>query len=140
MTAAPPAGSTALNGKVQNLQAQNFKSTKETTSQAALQQAMTENKGQNDQLDSDDKESKKQVDEEEDEDPNVFYRRLDKKFGKKKVDTVLKESEIDLYEEFLEPSETRFSKTNIFTNYKEFHNRRNFNTINRSKDKKYFKK
>ena len=100
--------------------------------------AMIDNKGQFDQADSEDKNSKREED--EDEDPNVYYRRLDKKFGKKKVDEVLKESEIDLYEEFLEPSETRFSKTNIFTNYKEFHNRRNFNTINRSKDKKYFKK
>lgn len=40
----------------------------------------------------------------------------------------------------MQPSETRFSKTDIFTNYKEFHNRRNFQVINRSKDKKYFKK
>ena len=47
---------------------------------------------------------------------------------------------MDLYDEFLEPSETRFSKTNIFTNYKEFHNRRNMQEVDRSCDKKFFKK
>lgn len=52
---------------------------------------------------------------------------------------VLSPSELDMYDEFLEPSETRFSKTNIFVNYKEFHNRRNL--VDQEKtNKTYFKK
>ena len=55
--------------------------------------------------------------------------------------SVLKQNEIDLYDEFLQESETRFSKTNIFINYKEFHNRRNIQEIvSKKKHKKYFKK
>lgn len=53
---------------------------------------------------------------------------------------VLSPSELDMYDEFLEPSETRFSKTNIFVNYKEFHNRRNLVELDRSDKKTYFKK
>ena len=45
-----------------------------------------------------------------------------------------------MHDEFLEPSDTRFSKTNIFINYKEFHNRRNLQEIDRQQDKKFFKK
>lgn len=67
-------------------------------------------------------------------------RRIDKLFGRENVARVLKDNDADFYEEFLEPSETRFSKTNIFVNYKEFHNRRNLVEINRSNEKKYFTK
>jgi hypothetical protein len=74
------------------------------------------------------------------EDIEVEQRRVDRLFGKDKVERVLNNNEIDLYEEFLEPSETRFSKTNIFVNYKEFHNRRNLVEVNRQYDKKHFRK
>lgn len=70
----------------------------------------------------------------------VEQRRIDKLFGRENVNQVLKENEMDFYEEFLEPSETRFSKTNIFVNYKEFHNRRNLVEISRQMDKKHFTK
>ena len=79
-------------------------------------------------------------DQESEEEVEVEERRVDKLFGKDEVERVLNNNEIDLYEEFLEPSETRFSKTNIFTNYKEFHNRRNLVEVNRGLDKKHFKK
>jgi len=52
---------------------------------------------------------------------------------------LLEREELSLYEEYLEPSETRFSKTNIFVNYKEFHNRRNIQAVPRD-DKKHFSK
>lgn len=67
-------------------------------------------------------------------------RRIEQQFGRENVARVLVEPDIDLYDEFLEPSETRFSKTKIFVEYKEFHNRRNIQEIDRSADKKYFKK
>jgi len=76
----------------------------------------------------------------EEEEIEVEQRRVDRLFGKEKVERVLNNNEIDLYEEFLEPSETRFSKTNIFVNYKEFHNRRNLVEVNRQFDKKHFRK
>lgn len=79
-------------------------------------------------------------DEESEEEIEVEQRRVDKLFGKDQVERVLNHHEIDLYEEFLEPSETRFSKTNIFVNYKEFHNRRNLIEVNRTLDKKHFRK
>lgn len=78
--------------------------------------------------------------EESEEEVEVEQRRVDKLFGKDQVEKVLNHHEIDLYEEFLEPSETRFSKTNIFVNYKEFHNRRNLIEVNRTLDKKHFRK
>lgn len=68
---------------------------------------------------------------ESEEEIEVEQRRVDRLFGKDEVERVLNNQEIDLYEEFLEPSETRFSKTNIFVNYKEFHNRRNLIEVNR---------
>lgn len=68
------------------------------------------------------------------------YKRVEKLFGRENVNQVLNENEIGIYEEFLEPSETRFSKTNIFVNYKEFHNRRNIVELSRHADKKHFKK
>lgn len=74
------------------------------------------------------------------EEIEVDQRRIDKLFGKDRVEQVLNHQEIDLYEEFLEPSETRFSKTNIFVNYKEFHNRRNLIEVSRAVDKKHFRK
>ena len=52
---------------------------------------------------------------------------------------MLNQKEIDLYDEFLEPSETRFSKTNIFVNYKEFHNRRNIQETT-IRNKTFFRK
>jgi len=60
--------------------------------------------------------------------------------GKEAFATLLNMDEMSLYDEFQEPTETRFSKTNIFTNYKEFHNRRNQGEIPRNKDKKFFTK
>jgi hypothetical protein len=44
-----------------------------------------------------------------------------------------------MYDEFLDSSETRFSKTKIFVDYKEYHNRRNLQEVPRT-DKKYFNK
>lgn len=79
-------------------------------------------------------------DQESEEEIEVEQRRVDRLFGKEEVERVLNNQEIDLYEEFLEPSETRFSKTNIFVNYKEFHNRRNLVEVSRQFDKKHFKK
>ena len=67
-------------------------------------------------------------------------RRIEQQFGRENVAKILAEPDIDLYDEFLEPSETRFSKTKIFIEYKEFHNRRNIQEIDRSADKKFFKK
>jgi hypothetical protein len=67
-------------------------------------------------------------------------RKIEQQYGKEVLVRLLSNDEISLYEEYLEPSETRFSKTNIFTNYKEFHNRRNIEEIDRKKDKKYFTK
>lgn len=78
--------------------------------------------------------------EESEEEIEVEQRRVDRLFGKGQVERVLNPNEIDLYEEFLEPSETRFSKTNIFVNYKEFHNRRNLVELSRTVDKKHFRK
>jgi len=65
---------------------------------------------------------------------------VDRLFGKGTANQVLNENDLGIYEEFLEPSETRFSKTNIFTNYKEFHNRRNIVELDRHGDKKHFKR
>ena len=62
-------------------------------------------------------------------DQEAVDRRVDKLFGREKVYQVLDPKEADIYDEFLEPSETRFSKTQIFVNYKEFHNRRNLQEI-----------
>lgn len=73
----------------------------------------------------------------------VEQRRIQQFFGREnviQVRNILDSDEMDLYDEFLEPSETRFSKTNIFVNYKEFHNRRNMHEVDRSIDKKFFKK
>lgn len=67
-------------------------------------------------------------------------RRIHQLYGEQEIKDVLSHNEIDLYDEFLEPSETRFSKTNIFVNYKEFHNRRNIHEVSRQGDKKFFKK
>jgi hypothetical protein len=60
-------------------------------------------------------------------------RKIDRILRQKGIaENILRESEIDLYSEFLAPSETRFSKTNIFVEYKEFHNRKNIHNLNRS--------
>lgn len=67
-------------------------------------------------------------------------RRIEQQFGRENVANLLSPPDIDLYDEFLEPSETRFSKTKIFIDYKEFHNRRNIQELDRSGDKKFFKK
>ena len=67
-------------------------------------------------------------------------RRIEQQFGRDKLANVLSPPDVDLYDEFLEPSDTRFSKTKIFVDYKEFHNRRNIQELDRSADKKYFKK
>lgn len=70
-------------------------------------------------------------------------RAIDKRFADGVAGTaakVLRPSEVDLYSEFLCPSPTRFSKSKIFTEYKEMHNKRNLQTISRSRDKRFFKK
>jgi hypothetical protein len=67
-------------------------------------------------------------------------KKVEERYGRENLARVLSNEEVSLYNEFLEESETRFSKTNIFTNYKEFHNRRNIQELDRSKDKKYFTK
>lgn len=67
-------------------------------------------------------------------------RRIEQQFGRENLANVLSPPDVDLYDEFLEPSDTRFSKTKIFIDYKEFHNRRNIQELDRSADKKYFKK
>lgn len=70
-------------------------------------------------------------------------RAIDRRFADGVAGTaakVLRTSEIDLYSEFLCPSPTRFSKSKIFTEYKEMHNKRNIQTISRQRDKRYFKK
>jgi len=77
----------------------------------------------------------------EDFEPNIKpLRKVEERYGKDNLHRILSKNEISIYDEFLEPSETRFSKTNIFTNYKEFHNRRNIQELDRSKDKKFFTK
>jgi hypothetical protein len=73
--------------------------------------------------------------------PNIKpLRKVEERYGRDNLHRILSQEEISIYDEFLEPSETRFSKTNIFTNYKEFHNRRNIQELDRSKDKKFFTK
>lgn len=67
-------------------------------------------------------------------------RKVEEKYGRENLARVLSNEEVSLLNEFMEESETRFSKTNIFVNYKEFHNRRNIQEVDRSKDKKFFKK
>lgn len=52
---------------------------------------------------------------------------------------VLTPSELDMYSEFLAHTPTRFSKTKIFTDYKEMHNKKNITMVTRP-DKRYFKK
>ena len=53
---------------------------------------------------------------------------------------ILRDSEIDLYSEFLRPSHTRFSKSHLFTNYKELHNKKNMQFVDRSVDRKFLNK
>ena len=70
-------------------------------------------------------------------------RTIDRRFANGVAGTaakILRPSEVDLYSEFLAPSPTRFSKSKIFTEYKEMHNKRNITTIMRTRDKKFFKK
>ena len=74
------------------------------------------------------------------DDTKEEVRRIDHQFGKDNLREVLVSEEISLYNEFLEPSETRFSKTKIFTDYKEFHNRRNIIEVDRHMNKKFFVK
>lgn len=53
---------------------------------------------------------------------------------------ILSPSELDMYSEYLAESPSRFSKTGIFIEYKEMHNKRNQRIIKRDKDKLHFKK
>lgn len=73
-------------------------------------------------------------------DGDSSLKKIEEKYGRENLARVLSNDEVSLLNEFMEESETRFSKTNIFVNYKEFHNRRNMLEEDRSKDKKFFKK
>lgn len=88
----------------------------------------------------DDTSQKSQTEQAAKEEEAPPLRRIEQQFGRENIAKILNEPDIDLYDEYLEPSETRFSKTKIFIEYKEFHNRRNIQEIDRSADKKYFKK
>ena len=52
---------------------------------------------------------------------------------------VLRPSELSFYSEFMAISPSRYSKSKIFTDYKELHNKKNLKQVNRS-DKRYFTK